>query len=372
LLAERSKIKIPKRFTDKYGDHVMLWSYSRINTLHNCTYEYYLSRIKHIRGKDNIYTLCGTYAHDIMEKYYNHKLRKNELAAQFETDFLDVEMSDYKFSSDEYKNEKMRNKYKNCVIDFFKHHKTMSDKVATEKILWIDINGNLFMGYVDAIHKDKDGNFIITDYKTSTMYKGKQVAEHGKQLLLYALGLIQGGIPINKIKCRWLFMKYVNISFEQKNGKIKTTIGDRHQWVKKIKTPLKRDLKELTDMNDIDIELKVEICVKKNSITDLPQEIQNKYSFEECYVYPEITDETLNELKEEMTKDIKDIQHRGKDEDHWERGEIEPQDSYYCSVLCGVHDECKYYQDYLIKNGLKKKEEYSLIKELDGLDNLPF
>lgn len=375
-MAERSKIQIPKRFIDKYGKNIILWSYSKINTYHNCTHEYYLSKIKHVKSRDNIYTLCGTYAHDILEKFEKREMKQTALADKFDSDLFDLNMStDYKFSSDEGKNEKMNEKYRYCVVDFFKHHQHMADKVATEKVIWIDVDGHLFMGYVDAIHKDKDGNFIITDYKTSTMYKGKQVDEHGKQLLLYALGLVQGGVPISKIKVRWIFMKYVNVSYKLKNGKTKTVSEFRNQWVKKIKSPLKKDLTE-SGLNEIDAELKVETCIKKNSISDLPKEIQDKYTLSECYVYPTLETRALSELKIEMRKDIQDIFDRETDEENWERDKIQQSESYYCSVLCGVHDQCKYYHQYLVDNGLiKQNKENNLINELNKIDeelNLPF
>ncbi|MED3792487.1 PD-(D/E)XK nuclease family protein [Niallia alba] len=366
-MSSRPKLVIPKRYKEKYGEKFPIWSFSRINTLHNCEHEYYLSRIKKMKSLDNIYSLCGSYAHEILEKYYCNEIKYQDMVVKFESDFLDVEISDYKFSNDKEKNNKMRDKYKECVVHFFKTHNKMADKVAIEKLIWIDIEGNVFIGYVDAIHKDEDGNFIITDFKTSSMYKGKKVQEHGKQLLLYALGLIQGGVDINKIKVRWNFLKYVNISYLQKNGKMKTTSGDRNNWVKSIKTPLKRDIRDFYDMDEWEVDLKIEECIRNNSLASLDNSIIGKYKLEDCYVYPEVNQESIVDLVDGLISDINLIKSKGDDEVNWERNEIQSQDEYYCNVLCGVKKHCKYYKDYLNKKNLSDVEEEDIIALLEEI-----
>ena len=228
----RTEIKIPKKYIDKYGDKIKLWSYSKLGTYHNCKHEYYLNRILKYKSKDNIYNLCGGIAHDILEDLYNSKIEYEDMCNIFESNFLAVEVGNYKFTSDKEANNRMTKKYKDCLVDFFKTHNKVDGKVLCEREIWADINGNIFIGYVDAIHKE-EGVYIITDYKTSSIseYKGKKLKEKQKQLLLYALALYQLGIPLENIKVRWNFLKYKNVSYIQKNGKIKTYEGNSY-WMR--------------------------------------------------------------------------------------------------------------------------------------------
>lgn len=368
-MAERPKLVIPQRLKDKHGEKFKIWSFSRINTFHNCKHEYWLSRILKLESLDNVYTMLGTYSHTILEDFYNNKINQEDMVIKFETDFIDVEVSDYKFSSDEDKNTRMRDKYKECVVDFFKCHQRMAEKVAIEKLIWIDVEGNVFMGYVDAIHKENDC-FIITDFKTSSIYTGKKIKEHGKQLLLYSLGLIQGGVPIDKVKAQWLFLKYCNITYQQKNGKFKTTKAERNKWVEKIKNPLKMFMKEhYPELEGWEIDLKVDDCIKKNSLSSLDKEIQDKFEVGDCFVEIEINQENIDELKKELTEAIQEIESKGTDEDNWQREDIEDKDTYYCSILCGVKSHCKYYKKHLEKIGKREKNEEDILKDLDEILN---
>lgn len=241
-MAERREIKIPARITDKYGEKINIWSYSKLNTLDTCVHEYYLARILKKSKKQNIYGIVGGIAHDILEKYYNKEIAFEQMLPIFESEFLGVELGDYKFSTDADKNRKMRDTYKENVKQFFQNHIPMEGKVSNELEVWIDVDGHIFIGYIDNILKDNDGNYIITDYKTSGMsdYTGEKKVKKGMQLLLYALGLMQIGVPSDKIKCRWNFMKYatIGITYETKakkdNIKYKETIGERSKWVTKL------------------------------------------------------------------------------------------------------------------------------------------
>lgn len=285
-MGERKKIIIPKKFIEKYGKIDAIWSYSKIGTFRQCQYEYYLSRIRKIKGENNIYNVCGTYAHDILEGLYNGYIEYENMCNKFEENFLEVEISDYKFSSDENKNKKMRDKYKFSLMHFFNNHNMVSNKVLTEKEIWVDINGNIFIGYIDAIHKEDDV-FIITDYKTSSIeeYKGEKLKEKQKQLLIYALSLKQMGIPLEGIKIRWNFLKYTNVIFKHKvhvtyykNGNIITSCLNKDNWVEEVKTQLKKDIKEFyKNISKEELKNKLRQCINENSLSSLDKLIQDKY-----------------------------------------------------------------------------------------------
>lgn len=359
-MGERKKRVIPKRFKDKYGEKFPIWSYSRTNSFHNCIHEYYLSRIKRLEGKDNIYSLCGSCVHDSIEAYYNGEIEFGKLVDRFESDFLDIEISDYKFSNDESKNDGMREKYKECINHFLKHHIPLKNKVITEQEIWVDVDGYVFMGYIDVVTKGDDGNYYVIDWKTSTRYSGKKVDEHANQLLLYALALNQQGVPLEKIKVAWNFLKYCNITYKLKNGKDKVTIGERHKWVDKIKTPLKKELIKFYEIEDWEADIKIDELIRLNSLDTIDKSIKDKYELSDCYTYVDVTEENLKKLKKDLVETIKEIQSRSKEEKDWQREEIQPQEEFYCNVLCSMSRKCKYYTNYL-----NKKKEFNQSQELD-------
>ncbi|PPA84969.1 hypothetical protein C4A75_09330 [Brevibacillus laterosporus] len=362
-MGKRKQVIVPKRFIDRFGENPNLWSFSKINTFENCSFEYYLARVKKVESKDNIYTVAGSCSHDILEDFYNGKIKYENMINRFEDGFLDIEISDFRFSNDEEKNIKMRKKYKECMVHFFNNHNPVNTKIISEQTVWIDVNGNLFLGYVDSIHKE-DGFYIITDYKSSSIYKGKKIQDQAKQLRLYALGLHQYGVELEKIKVRWNFLKYANITYKLKNGKFKTTSAERNSWVKAIETPLKKDIKSVYNIENWEVDLKFEECVKNNSLSHLQDEIKNKYEVGDCYVYPEINQKILDELVIEFEKSINIINSRTDLENDWEREEIGQKDSFYCSVLCGVKSHCKYYKKHLNNNECKAKNEENILNDL--------
>ena len=395
----RGKLVVPEKF-DRFkvdGKH-KIWSFSRVSTIDNCYYEYFLYRIMKHKSKDNIYSLCGTLSHDISEKFYTDEIEYNEMAEKFESEFMMIGFSDFKFSPDESKDESMRERYFQNVLHFFKTHqpiKPSTGKVLTEPLIWIIVTDpetkeeHLFMGYIDALHKemfvtgvdDTTGDeyleefVVITDWKTSTKYAGKKIEEHAKQLRLYAEGVHQMfGVPYDKIKVRWNFMKYVDITFPQKNGKKKTTTGERHNWIPKITTNLRMWLKDI-GWEQFEIDIAINECLASNSIDSLPQDIQDKYTFADCYVYADVTEEIIDNLHGELSGAIKDIESRRPVPEDWARPPIEMGDSYYCGVLCGVHGHCEYYKAYLEGKEFYINDEYKPSNQIkqsadDALDAL--
>jgi len=150
--------------------------------------------------------------------------------------------------------------------------------------------------------------------------------------------LHQQGIPMDKIKICWNFLKYVTIQYEQKNGAIKTReserckIGESLQsnaktWLKHFGYEPDKYLKELLDTNDI---------------TCLPEEVRAKYVISDCYVYVDLVEKLIEKWTTHVSTTIKDIELREADyrEAHsdrcfWDTDESVKEQSYYFANLCG-------------------------------------
>ena len=175
-----------------------LWSWSRFNTYHNSKYEYFLKYIKHLPEdrQDCIYTVTGGMAHDIMEKLYLGKSKYEDMDNDFEDAWMTACIADLKFDrNDAEKNKKIADKYYKNLKHFFNNHHVIPHKVEIERFISVLIGQNVFQGYIDVCFKDNDGCFNILDWKTSSIYKGEKALNECGQLVVYAIGLHQMGVP---------------------------------------------------------------------------------------------------------------------------------------------------------------------------------
>lgn len=319
-----------------------IWSWSKINCFHISPYEYYLKHIKKVKEDraNSIYVTTGGLAHDILEKLYTDEITYEQMVELFEDGWIvAADIADLKFDrSDEERNDKIKEKYYYNLLHFFNNHAKLEYKPIIEQFVKVKIGGHLFQGYIDCAFKDEENCITIQDWKTSSIYKGAKAENESGQLVLYAIGLNQQGIPMDKIKIRWNFLKYVSIQYQQKNGEIKTrqvercTIGESLQsnaktWLKHFKYEPDEYLKEMIDTN---------------SINCLPEEVREKYIVSDCYVYVDLTEALINKWTEHAVTIIKDIELREADYAEtqsdacfYDTDESVKEQSYYFANLCG-------------------------------------
>lgn len=321
-----------------------IWSWSKWNCFHTSPYEYFLKYILHKKEDrtDCIYTTTGGIAHDIMERRYTGKLPYEQMIDDFEDGWVTAfNIAEMKFDRNSpEKNDKISQKYYENLKHFFMNHTPLKYKPVIEQFVKAKIGDNLFQGYIDVCFKDDEGNFNILDWKTSSIYKGKKAENECGQLVVYAIGLNQQGVPMDKIHICWNFLKYVSIQYEQANGVVKTREVERCKIGESLQTNAKMWLKKLGYTDQVDDYLKQ--LLDTNDIECLPKEVQEKYIISDCYVYVPLTDELINRWKETIISTINDIELREKDyeETHsdkafWDTDESVEAQSYYFSTLCG-------------------------------------
>ena len=321
-----------------------IWSWSKWNCFHTSPYEYFLKYILHKKEDrtDCIYTTTGGIAHDIMERRYTGKLPYEQMIDDFEDGWVTAfNIAEMKFDRNSpEKNDKISQKYYENLKHFFMNHTPLKYKPVIEQFVKAKIGDNLFQGYIDVCFKDDEGNFNILDWKTSSIYKGKKAENECGQLVVYAIGLNQQGVPMDKIHICWNFLKYVSIQYEQANGAVKTREVERCKIGESLQTNAKMWLKKLGYADQVDDYLK--LLLDTNDIECLPKEVQEKYIISDCYVYVPLADELINRWKETIISTINDIELREKDyeETHsdkafWDTDESVEAQSYYFSTLCG-------------------------------------
>lgn len=269
-----------------------LWSWSRVNCVHNSLYEYflkYVARIKEDRD-DSIYKVTGGITHDILEKFYNKEIKYEKMIELFNDGWMTAfDIADLKFNrSDNQKNESIADKYYYDLDHFFKTHKVIPHEVSLEEFVTVKIGDEYYQGYIDCNFIDDDGNHVILDWKTSTIYKGEKAQNESGQLCMYAMAFHQKGIPYEKIKIAWNFLKYVNVSeaqelkynvsWETVKGESKTKEKlDKTKLISTIKASVKAWLKSY-GCNKEEIDIHIARMEEINNIKDLPVEVQEHFN----------------------------------------------------------------------------------------------
>lgn len=373
-------------------------SWSRVNCVHNSLYEYLLKYILHIKEDrdDSIYKVTGGISHNIMERFYTHELEYDKMAEEFDDGWMTAfDIAELKFvRGDGKRNQSIADKYYYDLKNFFETHEVITEPIDIEQFVTVKVGDEYYQGYIDALIKHEDGSYTILDWKTSSIYKGDKAKNECGQLTLYGIALHQKGIPYEKIKIAWNFLKYQCVTVQSKKGVKKVREIERCTLGEKLQANAKMWLKEFGYTEDQVFEY-LDKLAQTNDIKILPEEVQEKYEFHDCYVYVELTQELIDywtnfiidTMKEIRSKEAQyeELKEAGKYEEAdklwWEDEESVKKQSYYLSNLCGyspnLHKPYKAYLEALDaqKNGdilgtKKKSDEEYAIDDLGWLNNL--
>lgn len=370
----------------------VLDSWSKYHCYKQDKYEFFLKYVLHKPEDRNngIYAESGGQVHDILEKFYTNQIKYKDMIDLYEDALLTMNLAELKYNrSDSEKNERIANKYENCIRHFFTHHNVVTNPHVVEKFITIQICDDVVLqGYIDFLYTSKeDGEpkISIIDFKTSSLYRGEKIDKESGQLLIYAEGIRQlTGVDLKDIYCGWNFLKYINVTYEQKNGKNKTRIIERHAIGESLVNTVKMWLKHF-GYDDTQINDYVEEMILDNSIDMLPTEVKTKFSFDDCYVEVSLTEEKIETLKKdiadtihesrEKTKEYNKLKEHDKDEAEmlfWQ--EVTDADAFRLATLSNYSRTLhKPYDEYLknkeiFENNTKDKEESQ--EEQDLLDFL--
>ena len=290
--------------------------------------------------------------------------------------------------SDADKNKSVGDKYEDCIRHFLLNHNKIPHKIKLEEFIGSVIGDTYFQGYIDAFHiEERDGKkkVVITDWKSSSIYKGDKYEHEKGQLLIYIEGIHQKGIPYEDIIARWNFLKYVNVTVIQANGNTKVRQLERNNYVEKLSASIKMWLKKLTALDQETQATLLEESIANNSLETLPVCVQDMFTVNDCYVEIEFTEDDITELKNNIIETISDIKEKEKeynalidtDKEQAERvwwQEVTDSQSFFMANLsdysADIHKPYKEYLEnremFLNKDGEEDNEEW--LKELGLLD----
>lgn len=335
-----------------------IWSWSKVNCFHTSPYEYFLKYVAHVEEDrhDCIYTTTGSLCHDILERYYTDVIDYDKMIKEFTNGWIMAyDIAQLKFDrNDEKKNLKIAGKYYDNLVHFFENHEIMKYKPVIEQFVKIRVGDNVFQGYIDCAFEDADGNTHIVDFKSSSIYKGAKAENECGQLVLYALGIHQRGIPLEKIKICWNFLKYCTVQYMQKNGTIKTREVERCKMGESIGRNARMWLKD-SGYTDAETDAYLMELQDTNDINALPEDVRCRYVVGDCYVYVPLTEELVNKWVETVMGYINSIKEKeerykllGDESCFLDDPENVKEQSYYFATLCGYSANLhKPYKKYL-------------------------
>lgn len=360
-----------------------IYSFSKVNSFKTDPYGYFLKYILRVPEdrQDSIYSVVGNIVHDITEDFQADKVTREQMLTTYKDKTFELEQLGFKFDrTDEDKNESISKKYHACNIHFLEHFKKIEgiDGVS-ESYIVVKVGNFVFVGYIDYKHIEEiDGEkyLIITDFKTSTIYKGEKIDKEKMQLLLYTLGYIQKGWDINKVKARWCFTKYVNVEVMEKKKTWKTRQIERNEIGSKLSASAKMWLKDTKRYSEDEINDFLVDMLVNNSIDNLPKDVQEKFKISDCYVYIYINENEIEELVKDFIESIhsmkiKEGEYLRTKDDKVFWTEITKENDYFISVLSGYSTKHhKPYAEYLKQKEIDAQPfGISLKPKSTGLDD---
>lgn len=158
----------------------MRWSFSRLNSYETCPYSWYMQYILGEPGETNFYAESGIAMHKTLEALEKKVITVEDAPAFFN------KLWNPKF---DVKESIIDNSYEAQMLyltSLTGHELDNYEILGAEKRCSFEIDGIKFIGMIDLLLKDKDGNIIIVDHKSHKRLLGK----NGKPLKAEAKTLL--------------------------------------------------------------------------------------------------------------------------------------------------------------------------------------
>lgn len=180
----------------------MTYSFSRLNSYEQCPYQFYNKYIEESEGEENFYAQAGSLMHEILANVLN-----NEMSVEEATDYF-VENFDLNCYMEI--PERIRDStFEKCInyltafdrIDESDLWKTLSPVkvIGVEEEVRFKIGEWDFIGFIDLLVEDKEGNLIVVDHKSTAYPVGKSgkilksaektFLDHKRQEYLYSIAV---------------------------------------------------------------------------------------------------------------------------------------------------------------------------------------
>jgi hypothetical protein len=263
---------------------------------------------------------------------------------------------------------------------FFENYKVMDTKMITEQFVLLKIpriknaiNDEDFIWvqmYIDSIipvfNEEELSSVIVNDWKTSSKFDKDKLKKASKQLMIYKIGVEQAtGVEVSTLG--WTMLKYCYCCYRTKGSKktppeTKKSMQERKDSVKWFSKKIIGDLIK-DGMDTMEAELLMGKAINQNTMTVLPQDIQDKYWIEDCFLEFEFDDELLEECKQWVINTVTEIESIEQKVENYPNVKIDDKSSYFCFNLCG-RPNCI----HLIKYKNDNKDNFKKLKSEEKIN----
>lgn len=174
----------------------MVWSFSRINAYDYCPYSWYLRYIEGESGVGSFYADNGKAVHEVLEAVTSGEISVYDAPLLYLDKFNNIQ--------NKVKDSIMSKTFDSC-IDYLsgldEHTLDGYEIVGSELKINYKIGKYNFVGFIDLLLRDSDGNLIIVDHKSADYFlkkNGEPLAGtkklyegYVKQLYLYSMAVKQ-------------------------------------------------------------------------------------------------------------------------------------------------------------------------------------
>lgn len=173
----------------------MVFSFSNLTAFETCPYSWYLKYIQNEEGENNIYGEFGSCCHTILEKFVKGEIQQEDLTTEYIDEFE-------KTVTPTPWNENAITPLFNAGFDYFNKCSMKTLHIDDCKTIGVEykcnfkVGNNKFIGFIDLLVQDNQGDLIIIDHKSgeypmtkSGTVKAKheqKLESYKRQLYLYA------------------------------------------------------------------------------------------------------------------------------------------------------------------------------------------
>lgn len=183
----------------------MVWSFSRVESFESCPRRWYLKYIRRCKERDKFYSSYGSFMHKIIEQFYNGEITKEEMLTVFLRDFKQ-EVRGFRPKASTLK------KFIDGAVEYLKNFQPFPYKfIAVEKKVEFEIGGYKFVGFIDFLGQDEDGEYVVIDNKSRDLrqrstrakptVKDKELDDILRQLYIYCIAIEQEFGKLPKTLC---------------------------------------------------------------------------------------------------------------------------------------------------------------------------
>jgi putative RecB family exonuclease len=193
------------------------YSHSRLGTFEDCPLRYKFTYIERpeVETVETADAFMGSRVHEVLQRLYKdlkHEKRNSlqDLLA-YHDELWEKKWSDQiRIIKEGLTEENYKKVGERCIRDYYNRYQPFDQgrTIATERQVWIEIEGHKLQGYIDRLTKLSDGYYEIHDYKASQRLPPQKDLDTDRQLALYQLGVQQRWRDVERVDLVWHYLAF--------------------------------------------------------------------------------------------------------------------------------------------------------------------